>query len=54
MSVNGETAVAHAHEYFYITHFAGCAVLFNKDTFHSDMLSSPFTSTTTEMGNINP
>ena len=23
--------------HFYITHFAGCAVLFNKDTFHSDI-----------------
>ena len=23
--------------HFYITHFAGCAVLFNKDTFHSDV-----------------
>ena len=22
--------------YFYVTHFAGCAVLLNKDTFHSD------------------
>ena len=23
--------------HFYITHYAGCAVLFNKDTFHSDV-----------------
>ena len=31
--------VGHAilHERFYVTHFAGCAVLFNKDTFHSNV-----------------
>ena len=25
------------HERFHVTHFAGCAVLFNKDTFHPDI-----------------
>ena len=25
------------HERFYLTHFAGCAVLFNKDTFYTDI-----------------
>ena len=24
-------------EHFYATHFAGCAILFNKDTYHSDL-----------------
>ena len=25
------------HERFYVTHFAGCAILFNKDTFYPDI-----------------
>ena len=25
------------HERFYVTHFAGCAILFNKDTFYSNV-----------------
>ena len=25
------------HERFHVTHFAGCTVLFNKDTFHPDI-----------------
>ena len=36
--------------HFYITHFAGCAVLFNKDTFHSDVRVNSSTFTTPEPG----
>ena len=29
------------HERFHVTHFAGCAILFNKDTFYPDISVKP-------------
>ena len=34
------------HERFHVTHFAGCAVLFNKDTFYPDISSNRSAFTT--------
>ena len=36
--------------HFYVTHCGGCAVLFNKDTFHSDINVPLKTSTIQETG----
>ena len=41
------------HEQFHVTHFAGCAVLFNKDTFYTDIsVKSIYLHDTAEHGGV--